>query len=154
MNFLSSFARIPLAAAFLMLVSGCATTPPSPPVSEALLVQAGFKTVVASTTLQQQHLQALQRGTVSQMQQTGKHYYVYPDVPNQRLYVGTPKEYGAYLTLRTRHGLPNPQALNVTTSDMQHYLKQDAAMAKADAQDATIPQWAFWPEFGGLGWIP
>ena len=146
--------RIMLSATFLLLAAGCANAPQSPPPSEDLLVAAGFKTVVARTPAQQQHLQTLQQGSVSQYQQTGKHYYVYPDIPNNRLYVGTPKEYQAYLALRTRDGLPNPAPSNVSTSDMQHYLKQDAAMMKADAQDATIPPWAIWPEFGGLGWVP
>jgi len=154
MNYLLSLARIPLAAVVVALVSSCATTPRSSSVSEDLLVQAGFKTLDASTPLQQQHLQTLPQGTVSQMQQTGRHYYIYPDVPNKRLYVGTPKEYGAYVSLRTRNGLPNPQSSDVTTADMQSYLKQDAAMIKADAQDATIPSWAIWPDFGGLGWVP
>jgi hypothetical protein len=153
MNFLSGLARILLMAAVLAL-SSCATTPQAPAVSEDLLAQAGFKTVVASTPAQQQHLQTLPQGAVSQMQQTGRHYFVYPDVPNKRLYVATPKEYQAYLALRTRNGLPNPHGPNVTTADMQNYLKQDAAMTAADAQAATIPSYAIWPDFGGLGWIP
>lgn len=141
--------------AVLLLAAGCATGPASPPPpNENLLVAAGFKTVAASTPVQQQHLKTLQQGTISEMQQTGRHYYVYPDVPNNRLYVGTPREYQAYLALRTRNGLPNPASANVTSADIQHYLKQDAAMIKADAQDATIPPWAIWPDFGGLGWVP
>ena len=154
MHFLSGLTRTLLAAAVLALAASCATTPKAPAVSEDLLAQAGFKTVVASTPQQQQHLQTLQQGTVSQMQQTGRHYYVYPDVPNKRLYVGTLKEYQAYLALRTSNGLPNLQAPNVTTADMQNYLKQDAAMTAADAQAATIPSYAIWPDFGGLGWVP
>jgi hypothetical protein len=154
MNFLLSLARIPLGAAVVALVSSCATTPQAPAVREDLLSQAGFKTIVASTPQQQQHLLVLHQGTVSQMQQTGRHYYVYPDTANKRLYVGTPKEYQAYLALRTRNGLPNPEPPNVTTADIQNYLKQDAAMNAADAQAATIPSYAIWPDFGGLGWIP
>ena len=42
--------------------------------SEGLLVTAGFKTVAADTDVQQRHLQSLQQGTVSEMQQTGKHF--------------------------------------------------------------------------------
>ena len=154
MNFLPTLAKIALAGAIPALVWSCVTTPRTAPVSPDLLTQAGFKTVVAKTPQQQQHLRTLQQGTVSQMQQTGKHYYVYPDVSDNRLYVGTPKEYDAYVSLLARNGLPAPQKSNVTTADMQNYLKQDAAMTAADAQDATIPSWAIWPDFGGLGWVP
>src|SRR5689334_20053396 len=98
MNFLPTLAKIALACAIPALVWSCATTPRTAPVSTDLLTQAGFKTVVAKTQQQQQHLRTLQQGTVSQMQQTGKHYYVYPDVPDNRLYVGTPKEYDAYVS--------------------------------------------------------
>jgi len=154
MNFLPTLAKIALAGAIPALVWSCVTTPRTAPVSPDLLTQAGFKTVVAKTPQQQQHLRTLQQGTVSQMQQTGKHYYVYPDVSDNRLYVGTPKEYDAYVSLLARNGLPAPQKSNVTTADMQNYLKQDAAMTAADAQYATIPSWAIWPDFGGLGWIP
>ena len=143
-----------LCAAFLILAAGCASAPRSPLPDEKLLVAAGFKTVAARTSLQQQHLQTLQQGAISQMQQTGKHYYVYPDVPNSRLYVGTPKEYQAYLALLSRNGLPQPTPSDATTRDIRSYLRQDAAMTQADAQAATIPPWAIWPDFGDLGWVP
>lgn len=153
MNHPSSFMKVAFVAVVVVLAS-CATTSKTPVVREDLLAQAGFKTVIATTPLQQQHLQTLPQGALTQMQQTGKHYYVYPDAPGKRLYVGTPKEYDAYVALRTRDGLPSPSASNATTADIRDYLKQDAAMTKADAQDATIPSWAIWPDFGGLGWVP
>jgi hypothetical protein len=139
-------------ALLLSVAAGCASTPSLP--SESLLSAAGFKTIVASTPQQQQHLRWLHQDQVSEVQLTGKHYYVYPDVAKNQLYVGTPKEYQAYLALRSQSGLPNPEPANADASNMQQYLKRDAAMTKADAQDATIPSWAVWPEFGGLGWIP
>ena len=143
------------AVAVSLLAASCATVPaPSPLPDERLLTDAGFKTVVAATEQQKQHLQVLQQGIVSQVQQTGKHYFVYPDTTNSRLYVGTPKEYQAYLALRTKNGLPSPAPAVMTTADMRSYLKQDAAMRKADAYDAQIPPWAIWPDFANLGWIP
>ncbi len=151
----SFFGTIGTAVAMTLLATSCATSPaPPPPPSERLLTDAGFKTVVATTEQQKQHLQVLQQGIVSQVQQTGKHYFVYPDTANSRLYVGTPKEYQAYLALRTKAGLPNPAPTDATTADMRSYLKQDAAMQKADAFDAQIPPWAVWPDFANLGWIP
>jgi hypothetical protein len=148
---LSNVAKIFIVGLLPAFSAGCAS-PPAPP-SECMLSAAGFKALVASTPLQQQHLRMLQAGQVTAVQQTGKHYYVYPDLANHRLYVGTPKEYQAYLALRTRDNMANQPSVNATAaSDMRSYLKQDAAMEKADAQDATIPSWAIWPEFGGLGW--
>lgn len=144
-----------LALMLSTLVASCATSPASPaPPNEGLLTAAGFKTLPATTPQQQQHLQVLQQGIVSQVQRTGKHYFVYPDTTNNRLYVGSPKEYQAYLALRTKNGLPNPPPVDMTTADMRSYLKQDKAMEKADAFDAQIPPWAIWPDFANLGWIP
>jgi hypothetical protein len=142
-----------ITAVFLLaLVAACASAP-SPP-SENLLTSAGFKTLTATTPIQKQHLQSLPQAQLTQMQQNGKHYYVYPDVAGGRLFVGTPKEYQAYLALRTQNGLANPGPSNQAAANEAQYARQDAAMVKADNQDATIPSWAFWPEFGGLGWIP
>jgi hypothetical protein len=147
-------ATLVLATLALMLAAACATTNAPAPPNERLLSEAGFKSIPATTPQQQQHLQALPPGTLTEWQQTGKHYYVYPDVAANKLYVGTPKEYQAYLGLRTKNGLANPAPANTTTADMRSYLKQDAAMQKADALDAQIPPWAIWPDFANLGWIP
>ncbi len=146
-----------LNALLLTFAAGCASAPdrtPSLP-SESLLAAAGFKTLAAETPQQLQHLQRLHPDQVTAVQLTGKHYYVYPDVAKNRLYVGTPKEYEAYLALRTKNGLPNPASAASDTASMHQYMmKQDRNMARINAQDATIPSWAIWPEFGGLGWIP
>ena len=143
-----------LAALVLILASACATTNAPPPPDTRLLTDAGFKTLPAATAQQEQHLRSLPPSTLTEWQQTGKHYYVYPDVVANKLYVGTPKEYQAYLALRTKNGLANPAPTNATTADMQSYLKQDAAMQKADALAAQVPPWAIWPDFANLGWIP
>ena len=34
-----------------------------------------------------------------------------------------------------------------------NYMKQDNAMMKATAREAGIPDWAYWPDFGGTGWF-
>jgi hypothetical protein len=150
----SHIAALTLAALTLMLAAACATVSAPAPPNERLLTEAGFKTVPATTQQQREHLQTLPPGTLTEWQQTGRHYYVYPDVAANKLYVGTPKEYQAYLALRTKGGMSNPTLTNTTTADMRSYLKQDAAMQKADALDAQIPPWAIWPDFANLGWIP
>jgi hypothetical protein len=142
------------ALALSMLAAACATTGPSyPPPATAMLTEAGFKTLAASTPLQQQQLGALRTDALTAVQRTGKHYYVYPDVPASKLYVGTPKEYEAYVALRTKAGLANPDLTASTAADMQIYMKQDNAMMAATAREAGIPDWAYWPDFGGMGWL-
>lgn len=152
-----SAARRSAAVLVLALATGCAGTPApaSSAPSESLLSAAGFKTLAATTAEQRQHLQWLHPGQVTAVQLTGKHYYVYPDVAKNQLYVGTPKEYQAYLALRTQNGLPNPTPQDWDTASRQRYMaKQDEKMAKINTQDASIPSWAVWPAFGGLGWVP
>jgi len=127
------------------LVLVCAgTSAGAQPQVESLLLAAGFKTVVASTDRQLQQLPTLPAGQVTVISQTGKNYFVYPDLANNRIYVGTAKEYQAYLNLRAGNNMPtaNPEA---------SYMQQDAAMRKADARDASVP-WDLWPDFKGLGW--
>src|SRR5271154_49320 len=130
------------------IVLGCAAAPSSPPPStpqnDSLLVAAGFKPVVASTDKQLQMLPTLPAGQVTVGTQTGKNYFVYPDLANNRIYVGTEKQYQAYMTLRAQNNLPTPDP-------QRSYFKQDAAIQKADARDLSVP-WDVFPNFSGLGW--
>jgi hypothetical protein len=128
-----------------VLMLGCASTPPAPPVqAESLLQAAGFKVVAATTDRQLQLLPTLPPGQVTVVTQTGKNFYVYPDAAKNQVYVGTQKEYQAFLKLRAQNNMAvaNPEA---------SYFQQDAAMRKADARDASVP-WELWPDFNGLGW--
>jgi hypothetical protein len=138
---------IVLGALALAALVGCADAPSAPPPqpqAENLLTVAGFKTVVASTDKQLQMLPTLPAGQVSVVTQTGKNYFVYPDAAKNRIYVGTEKEYQAYLRLRAQYNMPTPNPEG-------SYMQQDAAMRKADARDASVP-WYLWPDFNGLGW--
>jgi hypothetical protein len=132
--------------AIMILVVGCAGAPPAapPPPPESLLSAAGFKTVVASTDKQLQEIPKLPAGQVTVISNTGKNYFVYPDLARKQIYVGTEKEYQAYLKLRAQNNMPaaDPQA---------SYFKQDAAMRKADARDNSV-YWELFPDFNGLGW--
>jgi hypothetical protein len=133
------------AAALSAMVPLCALAQAAAPTqAESLLVAAGFKTVVASTDKQLQQIPTLPAGQVSVVSQTGRNYFVYPDLAHNRIYVGTEKEYQAYMNLRAQNNMPtaNPQG---------SYMQQDAAMRKADARGASVP-WELWPDFKGLGW--
>ena len=146
---LPSFPAILRTIAALAVVAGCASTPPQPPpVDEAQLLAAGFKIVVAKTTQQQEHLRTLPSGVIMQWQRTGVHYFVYPDAAQNRIYVGTPKQYAAYQRLRPGN-YPSPGAGDA--ADMASYEKQDAGMQNLTQRDLADPYY-FWDAFDGLGW--
>jgi len=126
------------------VITGCASAPPPPP-NDALLSEAGFKTVVATTDKQLRQLPKLPAGQVTSVTQTGKNWFVYPDYAHNRVYVGTEKEYRAYLALRAQHGLPGVDAEAST-------FKQDTAMTAKSARYASIPDWEPWPAFDELAW--
>ncbi len=140
------FVALMCAFAMIALGIGCASGPsarPSPK-TESLLLIAGFKMVVASTDAQLKQIPTLPAGQVTVITQTGKNYFVYPDLANNRVYVGTQKEYQEYRKLRLRNDLPDvdPQA---------SYFKQDSAMTKADKRDESVP-WFGWPQFDLINW--
>ena len=136
-----------------VLAVGCASTPVSPaPPDESALSAAGFKVVVAKTQQQQEHLRSLTPGQITAMERNGTPFFVYPDAAKNQIYVGTQKEYQAYRRLRPDSG-PSPQEkLNAQhAADMASYLKQDAAMQKANTRDLSDPYY-FWPSFFELAW--
>ena len=127
------------------LAVGCASAPPPP--DESALSAAGFKVVVAKTPQQQEHLRNLTPGQLTAMERNGTPFFVYPDMAKNQIYVGTQKEYQVYRRLRPDAG-PSPQdKLNAQhAADMASYLKQDAAMQKANTRDLSDPYY-FWPSF-------
>ena len=141
------FSRFVVVLAMPVFVWGCAGAPstgPSAEQVEPLLVAAGFKTVVASSDKQLQHLPTLPAGQVTVITDTGKDWFVYPDHAKNRVYVGTEAEYRAYLKLRAQNNLPDkdPQA---------SYYKQDTAMTATSKRYAGI-SFDGWPEFAVLTW--
>jgi len=147
MTVLTTTRNLIAAVALSMLAASCASTdapPTASPQVEALLVQAGFKTVVASTDKALQQLPTLPAGQVTAVTQTGKNWFVYPDLPKNRVYVGTQKEYTAYLRLRAQNKLPDVDAEAA-------YYKQDAAMTAKSARYAGVP-FDGWPDFAVLSW--
>ena len=144
MKLLSNAAKVAVVVASFAWLAGCASTPPVAQ-DESLLVAAGFKTVVASTDRQLQRLPTLPPGQVTVITQTGKNWWVYPDLAKNRVYVGTQKQYQAYMQLRAQNNLPAPDP-------QASYFKQDAGMTAATARYASVPYWEEWPDFVGLGW--
>jgi len=123
------------ALGLLALTAGCATTQSSTQNKESMLVASGFKMITPKTAVQQQKLQNLPPGKVTMIQKRGKTYYIFPDPPQNRAYVGGPKEYQAYQQLRAANKLA---AENLETAEMY----QDAEM-----------DWGAWGGWGA-GWGP
>ena len=94
------------AIAILALAAGCATDTKS---KENLLSAAGFKTVIASSPKQQQHLKSLPAGKVSLVQRKGKSYYIFPDPTRNQLFVGSPSQYKTYQQLRLQNKMATEQ---------------------------------------------
>jgi len=118
------------AAALLALVAGCATTATTS--TTDMLTAAGFKLVTADTPKKHELLNSLPTGQLTLITWKGKSFYVLPDVPNNRAYVGTPTEYQAYQQLRLAKQLSNENLL--------------AAQMDQDAMD----RWNYWgPGFYG-----
>jgi len=133
--------------AMIALVAGCGSNPTAPPVAplnESLLSAAGFKTVLATNDKQLQEIPKLPAGQITVMSNTGKNFFVYPDLAKKQIYVGTEKQYQAYLKLRAQNNLP-------ATDPEASYAKQDEAMRKAIVRDNSV-YWELFPDFNGLGW--
>ena len=94
------------ALALLALAAGCATDTKN---KENIMTAAGFKTIVASSPGQQQHLKSLPAGKISLVQRKGKPYYVFPDLAHNQLYVGSPAQYKTYQQLRLQNKLATEQ---------------------------------------------
>jgi hypothetical protein len=132
----------------IVLCTGCATAPPAPTApNKDKLVAAGFRVVDVKTQLQQERLEALPQGRVSEWQRTGKTFFVYPDPAKKQLYVGTQKEYDAYRLLSPEAGTSLAQQ---HAADMAAYNKTDAMMQTYTNRDLSDP-WSLWDDVDGLG---
>jgi hypothetical protein len=85
----------------LALAVGCTNTQQT----ENLLSAAGFRTVIASTAQQQQHLKTLPPDKVTVAQRHGKTYYVYADPAHNQIYVGNQSQYQRYQQLRLANNM-------------------------------------------------
>ncbi|MEI8340633.1 MAG: hypothetical protein WCH43_03740 [Verrucomicrobiota bacterium] len=94
------------AIAMIAFAAGCATDTKS---KENLMTAAGFKTIVASSAQQQQHLKSLPAAKISMVQRKGKTYYVFPDVTHNQLFVGSPAQYKTYQQLRLQNKMATEQ---------------------------------------------
>ena len=92
----------------LVIAAGCASTTST---KTDLLSAAGFKLLPADTPKKQELLATLQADKITEINWKGKQFYVQPDKPNNRAYVGTPTEYQAYLQLRLAKQISNDNVM-------------------------------------------
>jgi len=92
---------------------GCAHTAQT----ENLLSNAGFRTVIASTLEQKQHLTTLEPYRVTAIRRNGKTYYVYPDPAHNQVFVGNQFAYDKYRDLRLEKNLAQENLQNTELSD-------------------------------------
>jgi hypothetical protein len=91
--------------ALLALAVGCASTSTQTQSEPDMLIASGFQARTPTST-QQDKLQSLTAGQISQIQGRNLTLYVYPDWPNHRVLVGGPVQYQAYQQYRQSHNLP------------------------------------------------
>jgi hypothetical protein len=141
-NHRASLLGLLAALAVSMFAAGCATTA-TPRVDESELLALGFKVLVATTTVQQDWVQTLPPGQIRPMQRSGKKYFIYPDAPRNRIYVGGPNEFAAYQELHPESRQGEPDAAN---RGVAYSAKQYDAMRAATARDLSNP-------FLGATWV-
>lgn len=130
------------ALAVSVFVAGCAATGPQR-VDESELQALGFHVLGAATTVQQDWIQTLPPGEIRPMQRNGRKFFIYPDAPGKRIFIGGPKEFAAY---QQRHPGSTQGVLDPTDRGAAYTNKEYDALRAATARDLSDP-------FLGASWI-
>ena len=101
------------ASALLALALGCASSTPTAN-QQNMLMAAGFTVITPKTAAQQQKLQSLPPGQLAVINKGGQTYYVFPDAPNNRAFVGGPDQYQALVNYRLSQHLAAEQLATST----------------------------------------
>ena len=105
---MKTFSNLILAALLLSLIAACQSTTVAPSMAsqkEQLLVQSGFRAKTVTRPEQQQRVNALPAGKVSEVGYHGKIYYVYPTATKNRILFGNQTQYNAYKQAVVAYGL-------------------------------------------------
>ena len=112
------------------------------PVDDTELLGLGFKVLTAETKTQSDWIRTCTPNQIRAVQRTGKKYFIYPDAANNRVFVGGPIQYEAYLKLHPGDQRRMQQAAAEASA---YRAKQNKAMREATARDYSDP-------FLGTGW--
>jgi len=102
------------------------------------LTSSGFKTISATSPAQQAKLKGLSTTKVTQVQRSGKTYYVFPDLKNNILYVGQQPQYMAYKQLKAA----KQQEINFQMDSQNAFI----------SNDAMLTSWNDWGSWDGMTW--
>ncbi|MGB6222475.1 hypothetical protein [Haloferula sp.] len=91
---LKMFAAIAIAT----FMTNCGST--SAPTTGSMALDAGFKSITATTPAQKAELAKLPAGQVSSVTHKGKQYYVVPNADKTQAYIGGPAQYQRYKDLQ------------------------------------------------------
>jgi hypothetical protein len=105
---------------------------------EALLTQAGFRSLKPTSAKQTALIGSLPQGHLSSLVKNGKTVFLFPDAAQHLLLVGTEREYQAYQQLRLKN------ELSMDTKATKS-LNSDATNVWSDWGGLEIPYWG--PEF-------
>jgi hypothetical protein len=142
----AAWLKVLATSAVSVLVAACASTA-APRADEGQLLAAGFKVLVATTTVQQEWVQSLPPGQIRPMQRNGKKFFIYPDATRNQIYIGGPQENEAYRQLHPASQASTQETANKASA---YRAKQDDAMQQATARDLSDPfLGASWYD---LGW--
>jgi hypothetical protein len=139
--------NIAAATVALALITACETTGSSQggvSQKEALLAQAGFKTITVTTPEQKQAVNGLAQGRVSAVKYNGKLYYVFPTGTKDRIYVGKQKQFTAY-----KQALAGQQASHPSMA--QQGQQQMAGQSLMPTLETAGPHNVEVEQFGGFG---
>lgn len=98
-----------------LVAAGCATTAPTYTKTDALS-QAGFTTVAASTQAQEAKLKSLPTDRFTMVSRNGNTYYLFPDAPNNRAFVGGVAQYNTFLSTHAEKPLIGASTAYADTS--------------------------------------
>src|SRR5260221_12750932 len=101
------FTGFNLIGAFTLLILALGCTSMQTQNKENLLIAAGFKEIVPSTTAQQRKLKAIPAAKATLGSEDRKTYDVFPDEASSQAYVGCAPQYQAYMQLSLANKLAN-----------------------------------------------
>ncbi len=123
-------------------VAGCAAPGPQR-VDTSELQALGFHVLGAATTVQQEWIQSLPPGQIRPMERNGRRFYICPDAPGRRVFVGGPREFAAY---QQRHPGSTQGVLDPADRGAAYTNKEYDALRAATAHDLSNP-------FLGASWV-
>ncbi len=140
-----------MALAFVLATAGAQAAgakAESAKTDSAELTALGFKTLVATTPAQKEWVRTLKPGKVRAMQRNGRKFYIFAEPAQERIFVGGPTEYAAWVE---RHPESGSDAAAAARQGAAQRAATDNKMQAANKQDLSDPFLGA-PTWYDLGW--